>query len=186
MRVCVCACVCARVCVRARVCVCVCVCVCDHHVVLVVRITFDSLSVGHNRLSILSSPQNDTQCHYTAAECRFLLIDQHCWFQVVQLYGSTDTATSWKNSHFILTDRWDFHIVDNLSVAIHVLPMRIMISLSINEILLPWYAKCFINFRGLLFNEEMALSRLKHVLSEFTLSQSLLLPAPGYTAEIRL
>ena len=34
-------------------------------------------------------------------------------------------ATTWKNSCFILSERSDFHMVDNLSVAVHALPMHI-------------------------------------------------------------
>ena len=37
--------------------------------------------------------------------------------QVVQPYNSTDTATAWKNSHFILSERSDFYLVVNLSIA---------------------------------------------------------------------
>ena len=41
--------------------------------------------------------------------------------QVVQPYSSADTATAWKNYHFIFSD---FHIVDSLSVSVHALSLR--------------------------------------------------------------
>ena len=30
-----------------------------------------------------------------------------------------DPATAWKKSHFILLDRSDFHVIDNMPVAFH-------------------------------------------------------------------
>ena len=38
--------------------------------------------------------------------------------QVVQPYNSTKTATTWKNSDFILSERLGFHMVDNMSIAV--------------------------------------------------------------------
>ena len=72
---------------------------------------------------------------------------------------------------FIFAERSEFHVVVNLSIAIHTLPMCIMTSLSVNEILLPRYMSWSSNLWGSSFNEEMASSCLKpnnSVLSEFT------------------
>ena len=63
-------------------------------------------------------------------------------------------------------------MINNLLIAIHVFPMHILTSLSVDEILLQRYVNNSINFRDLPFNMEIALSFLKHmnsVLSEFTL-----------------
>ena len=58
--------------------------------------------------------------------------------QVVQSYSSTDKATAWKNSCFILSERLDFHLVNNnLSIAIHTLHIHMLTSLSVDEMLLP-------------------------------------------------
>ena len=57
--------------------------------------------------------------------------------KVVQLYSITDTATTWKNSYFILSKRLDFYVVINLSIVVHALPVHTLISLSVDEILLP-------------------------------------------------
>ena len=54
-----------------------------------------------------------------------------------------------------------FHTVINLSVAVHALPMQMLTSLSVDEILLLRYINWFINFRGLPFNSEMIPSWLK-------------------------
>ena len=54
-------------------------------------------------------------------------------------HRTTDTGTAWKKSCFILSERPDFHIVDNLSIAVHGLPMHMLISLSVDKILLPSY-----------------------------------------------
>ena len=91
--------------------------------------------------------------------------------QVVQTYSSSDMVTSWKNFNFILSERSDFYMVVNLSIAVHVLPMHMLTLLLVDEIVLPKYMNKSINFRGLAFNEEMTPSWLKRnsVLSEFML-----------------
>ena len=68
----------------------------------------------------------------------------------------------------ILERERDFHIIDNLSRAVHALPMRILT--SVDEILQPRYLNWSSDFRGLLFNE-VTPSCLKHrnsILSELT------------------
>ena len=69
--------------------------------------------------------------------------------QVVQTYSSTDMTTVWKNCRFSLSVRSDFHITDNLFVADHAFLIRVLISLSVDEILLPRYVSCSTGFRGL-------------------------------------
>ena len=49
--------------------------------------------------------------------------------QVVQPYSSTDTTTAWKNGLFNLSVSLDFHMIDNLFIAVHAFPMRALISL---------------------------------------------------------
>ena len=44
----------------------------------------------------------------------------------VQSYCSTDTAMASKTSCFISTERLDFHMVENLSKAVHDLPMLLL------------------------------------------------------------
>ena len=70
----------------------------------------------------------------------------------------------------LFSQRVNFHIVNKLSIAVHAFLMHILTSLSVDEILLPSYAKWSTDFQGLLFNV-MAPSSLKHtksVLFEFT------------------
>ena len=83
--------------------------------------------------------------------------------QVVQLYNSTDMATTCKNSHFILSERLDCHIVINLLTAVHALLRHKLTSLSKDEILLLTYVNWPIGLRCLLFNEEITSSWLKHM-----------------------
>ena len=64
----------------------------------------------------------------------------------------------------VLSDRSDFQMAVNLSIAVHALPRYMLTSLPVYEILLPGYVNWSINFKGFL-------SWLKHmnsVLSEFT------------------
>ena len=59
--------------------------------------------------------------------------------RVVQLNSRTDTATARKNSRFISSERSFSVLVVNLSIVVHALPMHILTSLSVDEILLPRY-----------------------------------------------
>ena len=68
---------------------------------------------------------------------------------VVHPYNSTDTATAWKKSHFILLDQSDLHMIANMSIAFHAFVRLILTSLSVDEILLPRYMNWSTNFRGL-------------------------------------
>ena len=55
-------------------------------------------------------------------------------------YSSTDTDS--KKSHFILIERSYLNMIDNLPIAVHAFPMRMLTSLSVDEILLPKYVNC--------------------------------------------
>ena len=49
----------------------------------------------------------------------------------VQLYSRTNTARTWKHSFLIWSERYDFHMVDNLSIAVYKLPISLLISFSV-------------------------------------------------------
>ena len=54
--------------------------------------------------------------------------------------------------HSILSDRSDFYITDNLSMAVHAFAMGTLTSLSVDEIMLPWYVNlCYIIAEGFFF-----------------------------------
>ena len=56
---------------------------------------------------------------------------------VVHPYYSTDTTAAWKNLRFILSDRSDFRMTDSLSIAVHDFASHVLMSFSVDEILLP-------------------------------------------------
>ena len=90
---------------------------------------------------------------------------------VVHLYRRIDTTAAWKKFHFILSNRSDTYMIDCLSIAVCAIAGCILISLSVDETLLPRYVNFSPNFREPLFKVEMILSWLKHmyfVLSAFT------------------
>ena len=102
-------------------------------------------------------------------------------------------ATAWEDSTFILLELTDLYMIDNLSVAVHGFPMCILTLLSVDKILLPRYVNWSINFRGLPSDVGLASFCLKILFKGWTLfymsshrGQCLLLPAPGYVAEIWL
>ena len=61
------------------------------------------------------------------------------------------------------SERSDFHMIDNVSVALHNFAWRILTSLSVDEILLPRHVNWSTNFKNLPFKDEMAPSHLKHI-----------------------
>ena len=77
---------------------------------------------------------------------------------VVQLFNNTDTDTA---SRLILSKRVVFQMTINLSISIHVLPKRIFVYRSVDEILLLIHINWSTNFRGLAFNEKMSPLPLK-------------------------
>ena len=97
---------------------------------------------------------------------------------MVQLYCSTDMATAWENSGFVLSEWSQFHMVDNLSIMVHILLKCVMTSHGVDAILLQRYMNWFTYFRGLPFNEVMEPYRLIYmnsIFSEFTYRPMLLL-----------
>ena len=98
----------------------------------------------------------------------------------VHSYSSIDTATTWKKSCFILSDRSDFYIINNLLIAAHAFARSMLASLSADEILLSRYVNSSTDFSDLLLIIEMV-SCLKHmnsVLFAFTWKPT---PSAGYS-----
>ena len=65
--------------------------------------------------------------------------------QVVLAYSRMDTNTAGKNC-FILSDRSDFHMTDSLSIAVHAFASRVLMTLSVDEMLLPRKVNLSISF----------------------------------------
>ena len=72
---------------------------------------------------------------------------------MVHLYNSTYTATAGNKSRFILSEKSDFHMIDNLSIATHDFAKLMLTSLSVDEILLLRYVNLSNNFKGLSLND---------------------------------
>ena len=90
---------------------------------------------------------------------------------VVHPYSRIGTTVTWKKLCFILSDRCDFHMIDNLSKAVPVFTRRILIPFSVDETLLPMYVYLSTYFRELLFRVKLYPFLLKYmysVLSVFT------------------
>ena len=83
---------------------------------------------------------------------------------VVNPYSSIDTATAWKKFRFILSDRSDLYMTDNLLIAFYAFTRHILKSLSVDEILLMRYVNLTTNFRGLPLRVEMVPSCLINAL----------------------
>ena len=56
---------------------------------------------------------------------------------VVHPYSCIDTIDAWKKLRFILSVKSDFHMTDRLLIAAHALAIRVSISVSVDETLLP-------------------------------------------------
>ena len=56
---------------------------------------------------------------------------------VVHLYSSIDTTAAWKKLRFISSVKCDFHMNSSLSKAVHAFASRLLMSVSVDETLLP-------------------------------------------------
>ena len=63
---------------------------------------------------------------------------------------------AWKKLCFILSDKSDFQMIDNLSIAVYVFASHILISFSIDEMLLSRYVNLSFSFKEPLFRVEMS------------------------------
>ena len=54
----------------------------------------------------------------------------------MQQYIIIDTAAAWKKVHFILSVRSDLHMTDILSLAVHAFASRVLMSVSVDEIII--------------------------------------------------
>ena len=52
-------------------------------------------------------------------------------------YNSIGTTTAWKKLRFILSVSTDFHMTDKLSILVNAFASRVLMSVSVNETLLP-------------------------------------------------
>ena len=88
---------------------------------------------------------------------------------VVDPYSRIDLTTAWKKLGFISLDKSDFHMIDNLLIAVHAFASHILMSFSVDEMLLPRYMNLSTSFREPPFHVWMSPFWLKHfILSAFT------------------
>ena len=78
-----------------------------------------------------------------------------------------------------ISDRSDFHMIDNLSIAVHAFARRILMSFSVDETLLPRYMNLSTNFMEPPFRVEMSI-----FWSCLHSHGGKCLPVPDYAAEI--
>ena len=71
-------------------------------------------------------------------------------------YSSIDTTSAWKKLRFILSVRFDFHIIDSLSIAVHAFVSRVSMSFSVDETLLPRWVNLSTSFREVPSSVEMS------------------------------
>ena len=66
-----------------------------------------------------------------------------------------DVAADWKILCFILSDKFEFQMIDNLSIALHDFASHILMSFSVDKMQLPWYVNLSTSFREPPFSVEM-------------------------------
>ena len=77
-------------------------------------------------------------------------------------------------------NRSDFHMIDSLLISVHAFARRVLMSLSVDEILLPRYMNFSTNLRELSLRVEMSLSWLKHMYSILSTFTSRPMPPAAY------
>ena len=55
---------------------------------------------------------------------------------VVHPYSSMDTTAAWKKLYFIISDKFNFHMIDKQSIEVHAFAMRIPMSFSVYKLIL--------------------------------------------------
>ena len=73
-------------------------------------------------------------------------------------------TAAWKKLRFILSVRSDFHMTNSLSIAVHAFTCRVLMSVSVDETLLPRQVNLSTSFRELPFCVMLPLW-LKHMYS---------------------
>ena len=66
---------------------------------------------------------------------------------MVHPHSSIDTTTACKKLRFILSVRFDFHMIDSLSIAVNAFVSRVSMSFSVDETLLPRLVNLSFSFR---------------------------------------
>ena len=113
------------------------------------------------------------QSSHLAFSVCVLLVSMRC----IRIVVSTQLQLE-RISSFIISDRLDFHMIDNLSIGFHAFVKRVLILLSLDEILQLRYVNGSTNFRGFPHRVEMApfcLNHINSILLAFT--QRSMLPA---------
>ena len=60
--------------------------------------------------------------------------------------SKTEKSKTWKNSHLISFERFDFQNVENWLIVIHGFSIGMLTALTVDEILLLGYMKWYSNF----------------------------------------
>ena len=81
---------------------------------------------------------------------------QYVYVYAVRPYSRTDTTADWKKLRFLLSDRFDFHMINNQSVAVHAFARHIVMLFSVDETLLPRYVNLSTDFREPPFTVKMS------------------------------
>ena len=100
------------------------------------EVTDDIVAVLWSAFSQICSGQHESSLHNFF---HFFFSKYFIKFYEMQPFCCSDTATDWKNICFILSERSDFYLIDNLSLIAHAVPLGILASFSVDEILLLSY-----------------------------------------------
>ena len=74
---------------------------------------------------------------------------------MVHPYCSIDTTAAWKKLRLILSVSSDFYMTEGLPIAVHVFSSLVLMSVSVDETLLPRQVNLSTSFRALPFSVEM-------------------------------
>ena len=137
------------------------------HVLFILLWWFVRLEVGKRTVAVLwgiaSRSHSKQHIAFSGSSHLAFFSMNFAGIYVVYPFSSTDKAKAWKKSLFILSERLDFHMIDNLLIAIHIFTWHMLTSLSVDEILLPSNVNFCFNFKYPLLKRKMAPSCLKHM-----------------------
>ena len=97
--------------------------------------------------------------------------------RLVHPYCRMDTTAAWKKFRFILSDWFDLHTTDNLSIAVHAFASHVLMSFSVDETLLSREVNLSTNFKESAVRVEMSICLIlikAHVLCFVRILQTML------------
>ena len=93
---------------------------------------------GHTAAALWGAASRTCSILLTAFLCSCFFSIHLVSVPVVHPYNNIDMTAAWKKLDFILSVTSCFYMTDSLSIAVHAFASHMLMSVSVDEILLSW------------------------------------------------